>query len=947
LEQFFCHLPASPGAAFVVLSHQSSDQVSLLPELLRRWTPLQVIEVTDGLQVEPNCVYLPPPGTRLSIFHAVLHLMGTGDGKRPVLPIDYFFSSLAQDQQEKAVGMVLSGTGTDGSMGITAIHAESALTMAQEPKSAKYAAMPQNAIATGAVDIIAPATELGKQLCNLLRRRTVTPHVNVFNEEHKREIAKILVYLRDRMGNDFSLYKDNTILRRIQRRMSIHQVDTLSQYFRLLQSEATETEALFHELLIGVTAFFRDPPFFEAVVQKGLPQLLAGKPDGYTFRLWVPACSTGEEAYSLAMLFREYVEQHQRRLTLQVFATDIDSSAIDKARHGLYPEGIANHVNQDRLERFFVQEDGHYRVKPELRDCITFATHNLLKDPPFTRVDLLACRNLLIYLRPETQHRLVALFHYALKPHGLLLLGSAETVDLFTNLFDTLDRQQRLYYRRPGSGSGSGFVPVTDIPLETAQTGDSPVSRGMPAAHRSSYLVESIQTLLLDRFGPPAVVVNRQGQVVYIHGRTGDYLEPAPGHANQQIVDMARPELRRSLIAALRMAEKEGGTVVRKGIKVAAMGKSLRVTLTVTPLYKPEALEGLLLVVFEPSIGRSVARPVMHRPAAGAQDEASAVMELEYTQQQLRRVNEELQLSNEEMKSANEELQSTNEELQSTNEEMETTKEELQSLNEELVTVNAELQSKLEELASTNDDLQNLVNSTEVATVFLDNELRIKRFTPEAARVSRVIASDIGRPFSDIVSTVRYDGLVDDARAVLQTLKYKEREVQALDERWYLLRIFPYRTSKNLIDGVVLTFIDISAATRAAQATRQAQLYAESIVHTIREPLMILDTDLRVVSANPSLYQMFQGDPSQVERHPLDRIFGGRFNQPAFRELVESVLVKETAVEDCEVTLPSARNGPNTWVANIRRFQPASDHAPLVLIAFERRLNRVPPGTEE
>jgi two-component system, chemotaxis family, CheB/CheR fusion protein len=949
LEEFFCHLPPSPGAAFVVLTHQSLNQVSLLPQLLRRWTPLPVVEATDRLRVGPNTVYLPPPGTRLSLFHMVLHLMGT-DGQRPVSPIDHFFSSLANDQQDNAVGIVLSGTGADGALGIKAIRAESGLTMAQEPRSAKYAAMPQHAIATGAMDIVAPAPELGKRLCDFLRRRTLIPSppadgTMVLDADQKRDLTTILVYLRDRTGNDFSLYKDNTILRRIQRRMSIHQVETLSHYFRLVRSDAGEVDALFQELLIGVTSFFRDPASFEAVTQKGLPQLLAGKPDGYRFRLWVPACSTGEEAYTLTILLREYLEQQQRRFTLQVFGTDIDGSAIDKARYGLYPEAIADHVTQERLERFFVREDFHYRVKPEIRDCITFATHNLLKDPPFTKMDILSCRNFLIYLRPETQHRLIPLFHYALKPHGLLLLGNAETMDGFTNLFDTVDRQQRLFSRRPGSSSG--FVTVTDIALENIQRADRPARPPMPAAYRPSYLVESIQTLLADRFVPPAVVVNRQGEVVYIHGRTGDYLEPAPGPANQQVVDMARPELRRDLMAALRMAEKDGEAVVRSGIKLAGSGNSQRVTVTVTPLYKPEALKGLLLIVFEPATGRSAPRPVLQRTAAGALEEAGAVMELEYTKQQLRRVNEELQLSNEEFKQANEELQSTNEELQSTNEEMVTTKEELQSLNEELLTVNAEFQSKLEQLTNTHDDLQNLVNSTEVATVFLDRNLRIRRFTPHAARISKVIASDIGRSFEDIVSTVRYEGLIDDARAVLHTLKSTEREVQALDGRWYLLRILPYRTSSNVIDGVVLTYLDTSAATRAAQATRQAQLYAEAIVDTIPEPLLVLDVDLRVVSANRALYQLLQSNPAQVERHPLDRVFGGQFNQPTFRALLESVLVRETTIEQYDVTLALAGNGPTSWRVHIRRFLPAPDQAPLLLVAFERNSNGAAPGAEK
>jgi len=744
-------------------------------------------------------------------------------------------------------------------------------------------------------------------------------------------LTKLLLYLRDRTGNDFSLYKDTTTLRRIERRMNIHQIDTLAHYLRYVQSDASEAQALFQELLIGVTSFFRDPQVFEFLDAQGLPQLLDHKPDGYTVRAWVPACSTGEEAYSVAMALQEYIIRHKRRFTIQVFGTDIDAEAIGKARLGMYPEGIARHVSASRLERFFVKEDSHYRVRGAIRERITFATHNVLKDPPFTKVDLLTCRNLLIYLRPETQQWLIPLFHYALKPQGLLMLGNAETIDGFATLFAPVNRQARIYARNPGPIA----LPPTDKRLFNVGTAvERSTASPPPAVHRASYLVESIHTVLLDRFAPPGVFVNRHGHVVYIHGRTGDYLEPASGPASQQVADMARPGLRRELISALQLAEKQGGTVVRKGVRVQTNEETIRVTLTVTPLYKPDVLQGLLLVSFETESGRSSARPAVSRPPKASEEERSVTLELEYTQQRLQRANEELQLSNEEFKSANEEFQSTNEELQSTNEELETTKEELQSLNEELVTVNAQLQSKLDELSTTNDDLQNLINSTDVATVFLDSDLRIKRFTPEAASVSKVIASDIGRPFSDIVTKLRYDGLIDDARSVLQTLVIKEREVEALDGRWYLLRLVPYRTTTDLIDGVVLTFVDITASKRAGQQTRQAQLYAESIVDTVRGPLLILDTDLRVVTANRSFYRAFESDPAEIERHPLDRILGGRLNQPALRTALDKVAAEEPLLEDIELSLQGSKGG--RWMANARRFQPMPDHAPLVLLALER-----------
>ena len=921
LEEFFRHLPANPGAAFIVVSHQHASHSSLLPEILRRWTALAVIEASDGLSVEPNTVYLPPPGTRLAILHAVLHLMDAGDGVRPLLPIDYFFCSLSEDQQNQAVGIILSGTGTDGSLGLKAIRAESGLTMAQEPRSAKFAGMPQNAIALGIVDFVSRPAELGLQLCNFFHNRTVLRPGHVSDGDGKRDLNRILVFLRDRIGNDFSLYKSNTTLRRIERRMNLHQIATLATYAQYLQSNPVEAHALFHDLLIGVTSFFRDTSIYDVITQEGLPHILNEKPDGYNVRVWIPACSTGEEAYSLAMLLQEFRTRQKRKFAIQMFATDIDGDAIEKARHGLYPEGIANHVSPERLKSFFVREDSHYRVKSELRDCITFATHNLLKDAPFTKLDILSCRNFLIYLRPETQQGLIPLFHYALKPQGLLMLGTAETVDGFTNLFIPLDRKSRIFTRNVGPAS----LPVREMRLATA--GERVTPESVPGRHREPVLVDSIHTLLLDHFVPPAVFVNRQGEAVYIQGRTGDYLEPAPGAANQHVVDMIRPGLRSDLLAALRLAHKQGGTVVRKGLRLQTAGTVRRVTLTVTPLSQPGPLNGLVMVVFETVSARAVKRSTTLGEVPSLKKVRGINLELEYAQQRLHRTNTELQVSNEEFKSSNEELQSTNEELQSTNEELETTKEELQSLNEELITVNAQLQNKFEEAAIANDDLRNFVNSTEVATIFLDDELRIKRFTPGASRVSKVIASDIGRPFGDIVSTVRYNSLLDDARTVLQTLVFKECEVQAEDGHWYLLRIVPYRTSKNLIEGLVLTYLEITAYKRATSR-------AESIVDGVPIPLMVLDTDLRVVKANRSFYHVFARKRHEVERHPLDRILEGQFNHPALQTALEKCFIDATGMDNIELEIESLPVGYGPWRASISRIEPADGEAPLVVLAL-------------
>jgi two-component system, chemotaxis family, CheB/CheR fusion protein len=924
LEEFFRHLPSDPGAAFIVVTHQHAGHSSLLPDLLRRWTPLAIVEARDGLAVEPNNLYVPPAGCRLAIMHAVLHLMESGDGVRPLLPIDYFFCSLAEDQQNQAVGIVLSGTGTDGSLGLKAIRAESGLTLVQEPRSAKFAGMPQNAISLGVVDIVGSSVELGIQLCDFLHHRTVIHPDKIFSDG-KRDLQRILVYLRDHIGNDFSLYKYNTTLRRIERRMNLNQISSLGSYAQYLQSDASEAQALVRDLLIGVTSFFRDGSAFDMLLHQGLPLLLDDKADGYTVRAWVPACSTGEEAYSLAMLLQEYRIQRGRRFTIQIFATDIDADAIDKARHGIYPEGIANQVSPERLRQFFMREDSHYRVRSELRDCITFATHNLLKDAPFTKLDLLSCRNFLIYVRAEAQQGLVSMFHYALKPKGLLMLGTAETVEGFTSLFTPLDKKARVFVRERGPAS----LPVMPRDLRLVPTVDRVPQDSVPVLHRLPILVESIQRLLLDQFSPPTVFINRQGHVVYIQGRTGDYLEPAPGSDNQQLIDMARPELRQDLIGAIQYAEKAGKPVLRKNIRVRIQGSLLRVNLAVSPLSEPGPMDGLLMIVFDTVSIRTKKQPVTATIRGQVRKgQRGTMLELEYTQQRLHGTNTDLQISNEEFKSANEELQSTNEELQSTNEELETTREELQSLNEELITVNTQLQTKFDEAASANDDLTNLVNTTEVATIFLDNAFRIKRFTPEASRLTKLIATDVGRPFGDIVSNVEYPNLLADAQTVLQTLVSKEREVKSNDGRWFCLRIVPYRTAKNLIDGVVLTYIDITTFKRAAEQMKQAQNRAELIVDQIPVPLILLDTDLRIITANHWFHKAFSSDPSQILRYPFDRIIGGRFDHPTLQSTLARLISDKTGPDRMDLKLE--RKG--TWRATVSRIQSAGGEAPLLLI---------------
>jgi two-component system CheB/CheR fusion protein len=936
MEEFFRHIPPDSGMAFVVVSHQHAGHVSLLPSLLGKCTAMPVVEAADRAPVQPNRVYIAPGGTNVAILHGVLHFMEPPAQERVPLPIDYFFRSLAGDQKQRAVGIVLSGTGTDGTLGLRAIKSESGMTIAQDPQSAKYQGMPRSAIGAGVVDVVQPAGQLWEALRGYMRSLT-KPALPIPERDDTQTLHKIFILLRDRTGNDFSLYKENTIQRRLERRMHVHQIENLKSYLRFLLANPSELDALFQELLIGVTSFFRDPQAFEILEQKVLPSLVEGKPEGAALRLWVAGCSTGEEAYSLAILLREYLTKKKLRLTVQIFASDLDSRAIEQARTGLYPVGIAGDMTPDRLQRFFTKEDGSYRIKKEIRDLVVFAAHNILTDAPFTKLDLLSCRNLLIYLEAKAQHKLLPLFHYALKPNGILFLGSSETIGETEHLFGVIDRRWKLFRRT----AEAGIFPRLELfpgGLMKAATGAHEEAETSLVTPRAASFPTLIQQLLVSRYAPAAVVVNTRGEIVYIQGQTGAYLQPAPGPPTHHLVEMAREGLQHDLATALHQAASKEGEVVRRNVRVKAYGHFILVNLTVKKITEPEALQGLFLVTFDQvradkSAAKKDAPPRASSPRKKGEPEL--MQELEFTKQRLQRTIEELQTSNEEMKSTNEELQSTNEELQSTNEELETAKEELQSLNEELVTVNSELQGKLDALADAHDDLQNLLNSTEVATIFLDNDLRIKRFTTEAKRVSSLIAVDIGRPLSDIVSKLAYDRMLEDAQDVLQTLIIKEREVQAADGSWFLMRILPYRTVKNTIDGLVLTFLDITKNKQAEQTIEAAQGMAASIVETVREPLLVLDEQLRVVLANQSFYRTFQVAPGEVEHQYLYHLCSGVWDLPGLRRLLNDVLPKNSSFQDFTIDQAFPHVGRKLLVLNGRKLEQQAIGPGRILLAIE------------
>ena len=803
LEKFLAHVPPLSGLAFGIVQHLDPTVEDMLPELLQRVTTMIVVQARDRMQVSPNCVYVIPPNKDMALRSGLLRLTHPVSARGSRLPINFFFQSLAEEQGARSVGVILSGMGSDGCSGLRAIKAQGGLGLAQDPADARFDSMPRSAIAAGLVDLEGTAEELPLKLLATIRP-TAEPggELAPLDESDDQALERVIRLLRARTGQEFALYKRNTVVRRIERRMGVHHLNTIQGYALFLESNPGELDLLFKELLIGVTSFFRDPAVWQTLEDQVIPALFQGRPAGKTFRAWVPGCSTGEEAYGLAILFRETLVKVHPPLhcALQIFATDLDRDAITRARQGFFKAGIAAEVSQERLGRFFTEEPGGYRVRQDIREMVVFAPQNLIMDPPFTKLDLLSCRNVLIYLSPDLQRRLMQLFHYSLLPGGVLCLGSSESIGACPDLFTALAPRSHLFRR---SESRRALHAATFPPAFAV------ARQGAPMEPKMSEAVQNLSTLadqvLLQQFAPSAVLVNEAGDILYISGRTGKYLEPAAGKANWNIFAMARDGLRMELGSALNQAARQEEPVVFHGLKVGTNGGTQLVDLTVQKLGAPSPLQGLLMVVFR-DLPAPLPETVRRKggPAGGAR-----VKGLETELLQSRVAYHDLQ---QDMQTSQEELKSTNEELQSTNEELTTSKEELQSLNEELQTINAEQQARMEELARTSSDMKNLLDSTNVATVFLDLDLKVGRFTAGASQLYQLLPGDVGRPLTDITTTLGYPELPEDAREVLRTLIPAEKAVNTRDGRWFVVRIMPYRTPDNRIDGLVLTFTETTSA---------------------------------------------------------------------------------------------------------------------------------------
>ncbi len=892
-ELFFENLPVDTGMAFVLVQHLDPTHEGRLPELIQRKTGMTVLQAEDRLEVKPNNVYIIPPNKSLSILNGRLHIFPPEEKRGLRLPIDIFFRSLAEYSKGSSVGIILSGMGSDGCLGVKSIKGQNGLVMVQDPSTAKFPSMPYNAIRSVNADIIAPVEELPTKLIDFLkyfpRSKDETEEKSINN------IYKIISLLFDQSGHDFSGYKKSTLKRRIERRIAIHGTQDLGGYVLLLQKNPREVGLLFNELLIGVTSFFRDSEVWNKLKEEILPNYIKTLPDNYELRAWVTACSTGEEAYSLAILFNEVISEmkNKRGLSLKIFASDMDVTAIDKARKGLFPSNIIADVSSDRIDKNFRLEAEGFRVSAIIREMLVFAPHDLIKDPPFTKMDILTCRNMLIYMEPPLQKKMMSLFNYSLNPRGIMLLGAAETLGQNNRDFEVIDARLK-FFKKTKNAYMNGSI---DFPSSYAGGGGKPV-----ATKPRPEMTENIQTLadqvLLQRYAPASVMVNENGDIIYITGRTGKYLEPVAGKANWNIHAMAREGLRNVLLSAFRKAKKNFIPIVLHRIKILNDGGFVIVDLTLQCIDSPAAIKGMIMIVFKesPSVKEESTVGLKSNIQIGNDELKELEAELKQSNLDLQITREEMQTSQEEVRSSNEELQSTNEELQSTNEELTTSKEEMQSLNEELQTINAELQSKLLDFEMANNDMKNLLNSTDIATLFLDMNLSIRRFTDPVGKIFKVRASDTGRPFTDLVTELEYPEMEIHARAVIKNLTPIQTKVTTKAGKWFYVKIMPYRTLDDKIDGLVITFIDITLTKKAEEALNDENRYLLRLFESAKDGILILNGETgKIIDVNPFLIEKLGYSKEELEEKTIWEI--GMFkdisaNKSMFLELLREKFIR-------------------------------------------------------
>ncbi|MEW6053177.1 MAG: chemotaxis protein CheB [Nitrospirota bacterium] len=933
LELFFAHMPPETGIAFVIIQHLDPKHKSIMDELLKRHTTMRVLQAEDGIALEPNSVYLNKPDKEINIFNGKLQLTDPVEAHPVRLPINHFFRSLAEDQGENAVCIILSGSGSDGTLGIKEIKGSGGMIMVQNPEQAQYDSMPRSAIETGLVDYVLPAEKMPKELIGYIKQPYVKGYKTRVGAEHLDAIQKVLMLVRSRTGHDFSHYKQNTVHRRVERRMALHKITNIQNYVRYLKEIPAEADSLFKDLIIEVTSFFRDNEAFEVLGKKIIPAIVENKKPDSIVRVWVPGCATGEEPFSIAMLFQETMERLNKRLNVQIFATDINRETIEKARFARFPEGISADIPAEKLVRFFIKEGGGYRIRKTIRDMVVFAVQNIISDPPFSKLDLVSCRNILIYMDSVLQKKIIPLFHYTLNRNGYLFLGSSESIGEFSGLFSPVDTKWKIYQRKDvfaGKVPDYLYAPAADAHPEYMKKPGQTVLKEIN-------MREIAERLILDEYAPPCVFIDEEYNILYFQGSTDRYLTQPAGEPSFNLIAMVREDLRYQISALLSKSARQKETVLRETFRIKQKEGYQTVEIVVRTILQPDLKQKIKVVIFEEKTfpeEKGVKKKKTSRDAKNDLRVSSLENELRSTKEYLQATVEQMQTTNEELRSANEELQSTNEELQSTNEELATSKEELQSTNEELVTVNTELQDKIEALVQANSDINNLLASTDIGTIFLDNNLRIKRFTPAMKNFFNLIQEDAGRPISDITSKIPFVNVSQEVRTVLKDLQKREFEVETENSNWYSMRILPYRTIENTIDGVVIAFMDISERKKAEQMGESARIFAESILNTVRDSLVILDERLKVVSANRSFYKTFKTSPEETENILVYNLGNGQWDIPKLHELLDEIIPKRNSFNDFKVTHQFPVIGQKKMLLNARVVDSPGQRK-LILLAIE------------
>ncbi|MET0152882.1 MAG: chemotaxis protein CheB [Candidatus Binatia bacterium] len=929
-------LGARPGVALVFVQHLAPQHESALPALLSRRTQMPILQVTQGTYIEADHVYVIPPNAQMEIGDGHLYLNSRPDDRTQYTPIDFFFRSLASTVNGVAIGVVLSGSSSDGAVGLREIKAMGGITIAQDPATARYDGMPRAAIATGSVDLVLKPADIAKEIERIGRHPYAQPGERGAGEVALREdqLRRLVALLRNASGIDFTHYKSPTIRRRLQRRMVLLKMTDVAQYLSHLQTDAAEAQQLSQDILIHVTRFFRDPESFQALAADVFPDITANRTTDTPIRIWVPGCSTGEEAYSVAIALLEHLGEEAASIPVQIFATDVSEAAIDSARVGLYPQSIVADVTPERLRRFFSMNDGHYRITKVVRDLCVFARQDLTRDPPFSKLDLVLCRNVLIYLAPTLQKKLLNVFHYSLRASGYLMLGHAETTGPYTDLFSMTNKRHRIY-RKKADKSGDAVA----FPVEFGAARGVAAGR-RPQEHRAQASFQSeAQRLLLERYAPPGVIVDDDLRIVQFIGHTGRYLEPAPGEANLTLPKMVREGLLHGLRTAFQQSRREGGAVRRSGLQVRTNGHDVEVSLEVIPFGESTGKDRHYLVLFQETPLLEVKQPAGGGKAAGKRRGASGdsrvpklEQELAANRDYLQSIIQELEAANEELQSANEEILSSNEELQSTNEELDTAKEELQSTNEELNTVNEELHGRNDELSRANSDLLNLINSVEVALVIVENDLRIRRFTPKAERLLNLIASDVGRPIGHIKPNIDCPDLEALIHEAINSAVLQERAVDS-QGRWLSLQIRPYKSLDNRIEGAVLALFDNELLMRHEGGRMRD--YAEVLFRTVSAPLVELDGDLRVRRVNPAFSTKFGVLAGAAEGRLFHEIGDGQWNFAEIRSLLSEVASRNENVEGRRINHDFPSLGHRDMLVSARRVPGQPADRPLVLLAIE------------